>query len=120
MKTIFLLAVFVLTFFQLQSFAQQKTYDNWEELKRVQAEERLQMQNSQKEELSKINELQKVQIDAILKTTPPSDHVINLSKEQMKERTDVIRIHTEERAKLTAIHEQERTAFRQNELKSKP
>lgn len=87
---------------------------SWEELKRVQADERAQLENMQKETLRQILEVQKEQLTAMRgETTANANDLLQLSNKFKEERVEIARVHSDERAKLAATHAQERKEFQQ-------
>src|SRR5690349_11732061 len=81
----------------------------WDELKRVQAEERAHVQSAQKEMLDKLIEAQRDEMKLLSSTTPTPSQVQQFAQEQAKERLELAKTHAEERSKLAATHAQERT-----------
>jgi hypothetical protein len=91
---------------------------SWEELKRVQADERAQLENMQKETLRQILEVQKEQLTAMKsETTANANDLLLLSDKFKEERVELARVHSEERAKLAATHAQERKEFQQTQVR---
>lgn len=110
------LALFLLAVTATQAKAQGSPQRaiSWEELKRVQADERAQLENMQKETLRQILEVQKEQLTAMRSaTTANANDLLLLSDKFKEERVEIARVHSEERAKLAATHAQERKEFQQ-------
>jgi len=109
--TVFLFLLFV--YFGSVSAQTEPRSLTWDELKRVQYEERTQMRMSQKEVLDRVIEAHKEQMKVLAASTPNPVDVNILVRTQWEERLELIRIHAEERTKLFAAHAQERAAFLQ-------
>ena len=105
----FLLAVFFVASGVKAQETTSRTLD-WEELKRVQAAERMQLENVQKETLRQTIEIQRESLKAVAGSTGPTQQ---LATEQKQERLELAKIHADERAKLAAVHAQERKDFQQ-------
>ena len=88
---------------------------NWEEVKKVQAEERAHMEMSQKQMLEKLMEGQLNEAKLLSSTTPVPNDVKELTLQHSKERLDLARIHSEERSKLATTHADERKAVLQSQ-----
>lgn len=111
--------VFGLLVIALMSVAQnsgdQRPRDlTWNELKAVQAQERKEAQQAQKETLTAILAQQAVEVEALKNddSTQASD-IKELSKQNSDERKEISRIQSEERNKLAEIHSAERKHYQE-------
>jgi hypothetical protein len=113
-------SLFVL-FFLVAVFASQAYPQNnstrpmiWEELKRVQAEERTQLETMQKETLREVLEVQKEQLTAMRNESTANANDLLLPSTKFKdERVEIAKVHSEERSRLSATQSQGRQAFQQ-------
>ena len=118
-----LLSITLLFLFSVISYAQtsnQPSDLNWDELKKVQTEERMKAEETQKETLKNVIEMQKEQMKAMSVTGPSSTQFIELANQQREERQTLSKIHSEERVKLATIQAEERKFFLQNKSLTKP
>lgn len=83
----------------------------WSELKAVQKEARQEVFAKQKEELQSLSDIQKLQLDTLLQTTPSQDRVTELAKAQASERAELNTKHIEERKRLIQEQSVERKEF---------
>jgi hypothetical protein len=98
-----------------QNPGEQRTRDlTWNELKAVQAQERKEAQQAQKDTLTAILGQQKAELEAVKSTgnSQPSD-VKELSKMASDERKALAQIQSEERNKLAEIQSAERKHYQE-------
>ena len=118
MKTL-LLSLFTLFLFTFSANAQ-NTDLTWSELKQVQKEIRTDLNEKQKDELQKLNDIQKAQLAASLETASGKDRMYELAKGLAGERSELSKLHADERSKLAVLQTEERKAFLQNKSSIKP
>ena len=88
----------------------------WSELKTQQNAERTSMENRQKDELQKLQEAHKLEIETVQGNTGPLQSV---AQRYSQERVILAKIHADERKDLAKIHADERKTFLQiNNLKN--
>lgn len=108
MKKYFLLSVVLGLLFSISALAQNSDL-NWQELKKQQTEERVSLENMQKETLNKMVESQKLQLETLkAESTTNANDILLLVEKQTLERKEIAKVHSEERAKLSQIHTDER------------
>ena len=110
------LTIAAILFCSMTGFSQTQTKNlNWDELKTTQSEERVSLENMQKETLTQIVELQKAQLTALKSALASSGNDMPIVATKLKEeRIELAKLHSEERTKLATLHSEERKAFVQN------
>jgi hypothetical protein len=87
----------------------------WDELKRVQQEERKDFLDAQKNAINMMGEQQRGAMDALKSESVTNAHDIReLSKQLSEERVVINKAHSDERNKLAQTHADERSAFKRN------
>ncbi|HEU0046075.1 MAG TPA: hypothetical protein VFQ43_00555 [Nitrososphaera sp.] len=106
MKLLFL-SLFAVLCFGISSLGQSNQNLTWPELKIVQKEERMALDAAQKDEQAKLYEIQKAQLDALLKTASQTG-ILDFAAQLREERMEMSRLHSEERKKLAETQSLER------------
>jgi hypothetical protein len=117
MKKYFLIAFFLGLFLTISAKAQNSDL-TWQELKKQQSEERVSLENMQKETLNKMIEIQKIQLETLKsESSSTSNDLLILIDKQTQERKDIAKFHSEERTKLAQTHAEERKEYLLNSSK---
>lgn len=110
-------SLFFVIFLCSSGNGQSKTdsYLTWPELKQAQQQDKVLLENRQREELRDLKEIHKAALDK----ASMSDTLL-LTDKFKEERKEISRIHAEERSKLAQTHADERKAFLQNKNQNQP
>ncbi|MGI8787242.1 MAG: hypothetical protein ACR2HG_05715 [Pyrinomonadaceae bacterium] len=116
MKKYFLIAFFGALFFTVSIKAQSSDL-TWQELKKPQTEERVSLENTQRETLNKIIETQMIQLETLKgelvkegNTSSPVRLDVIIDR-FIQERKDLISVYSQERTKLMQAHSEERKVY---------
>ncbi len=111
MRKYFLVAIFLGLFLTVSAKAQSSDL-TWQELKKQQTEERISLENIQRETLNKMIETQKIQLEAVkAENTSNPNLLATIVGKLIEEREALIRVHSEERTKLAQTRSEERKLY---------
>ncbi|HEX8399188.1 MAG TPA: hypothetical protein VF644_17250 [Pyrinomonadaceae bacterium] len=117
MTKYFFLSIILGLLFSISVLAQNSDL-TWQELKKQQTEERVSLENMQKETLNKMVEVQKLQLDTMkAESSANANDILLLVEKQTLERKEIAKVYSEERIKLLQTHAEERKLFLTNEQK---
>lgn len=117
MTKYFFLSIILGLLFSIPSLAQNSDL-TWQDVKKQQTEERISLENMQKETLNKMVEVQKLQLEIMKgESTANANDILMLVEKQTLERKEIAKVHSEERTKLLQIHAEERKLFLTSEQK---
>jgi len=116
MKRYFLIAIFLGLFLTISTKAQSSDL-TWQELKKQQNEERVSLENIQRETLNKTIETQKIQLETVKGELARAENASNPSRldvivdRLIQERRDLVSVHSQERTRLMQAHSEERKVY---------